>query len=202
MVFLNQIKKQQADILRATLELADSIGVSGITVRNIARQIGLTEGALYRHFRSKTDIFHMVLDQIVHIMFEKLDEIDNQPTSIEEKLTAFARFALEFMADYPGVYRVFFSDELYIRNKPLYSLFRTCLLGLLSRIEQWIETARENGEFRPDTQSQTSALHYLGIIDIAFSAWDILDERTTPILLRGRALLDQFFEVLRRGGSA
>jgi AcrR family transcriptional regulator len=45
--------ERREEILRATLELLGRYGIEGTTVTRIAQAVGITPGALYRHFESR-----------------------------------------------------------------------------------------------------------------------------------------------------
>ncbi|MBI3893947.1 MAG: TetR/AcrR family transcriptional regulator, partial [Candidatus Wallbacteria bacterium] len=49
----NSGHSRRDDILLSARRLVSDLGVKGMTVRELAREVGVTEGALYRHFPSK-----------------------------------------------------------------------------------------------------------------------------------------------------
>ena len=53
MRFFDQLEKRKAEIVEAVLKLADRFGIKGITTKRIAEEVGVVEGSLYRHVRSK-----------------------------------------------------------------------------------------------------------------------------------------------------
>ena len=48
--------RRREEIVEATLDLVADRGVEGATMTRIATAVGVTEGALYRHFESKEEI--------------------------------------------------------------------------------------------------------------------------------------------------
>lgn len=61
--------KQDADKTRSTiLEAAEQLflqkGVAHTSLEQIARQAGVTRGAVYWHFKNKADLFHAMLNQV------------------------------------------------------------------------------------------------------------------------------------------
>ena len=49
-------KNRRAEIVEATIRLVARQGVTGASIRQIASEAGVTEGALYRHFESKDEL--------------------------------------------------------------------------------------------------------------------------------------------------
>jgi AcrR family transcriptional regulator len=56
-------------VLRAAMALADRVGVEGLTMRAIGREVGIEAMSLYRHVRDKEDI----LDGIVDLVYEEIE---------------------------------------------------------------------------------------------------------------------------------
>jgi len=46
------------------LDLFSELGYDGVGLRDLARKVGVRESALYKHFRSKQDIFHTLVRQL------------------------------------------------------------------------------------------------------------------------------------------
>jgi len=51
-------------ILDASLRLFSERGFARTTVRDIARQAGITDAAIYYHFASKRDLFEALIDTV------------------------------------------------------------------------------------------------------------------------------------------
>lgn len=55
----------QALILRTSLNIIDELGLSGLTVRKLAEELGVSAMAIYRHYRSKAEIEQHIVDLVV-----------------------------------------------------------------------------------------------------------------------------------------
>lgn len=53
----------RADIVRAALQLADRDGLDGVSIRNVATQLGTRPMTLYSHVRSKDDLVALMLNE-------------------------------------------------------------------------------------------------------------------------------------------
>lgn len=53
---------RQQEILDAAVRVIESRGFSGLTVRRVADEVGVSEPALYRHFSSKLALLECLLD--------------------------------------------------------------------------------------------------------------------------------------------
>jgi len=54
---------RRADILRAAEKLMRSRGLSGVTTRQISREVGCSEGALYVHFKGRLELLLAMLEE-------------------------------------------------------------------------------------------------------------------------------------------
>ena len=54
-------------ILEVSLELFAQSGYLGTSMSDIAKQLGITKGALYKHYRSKQEILDRIVEHLVCI---------------------------------------------------------------------------------------------------------------------------------------
>ena len=64
--------ERQHQIIEATQSLITSKGMEFVTIDAIAEKVGLTEGAIYKHFRSKRAILTLLIDSIEQNLMETL----------------------------------------------------------------------------------------------------------------------------------
>jgi AcrR family transcriptional regulator len=64
---------RKAQIVQAALRLVGELGLAGVGVARIAREIGITDAALYKHFRSREEILLAVHQQLSERVFAWLD---------------------------------------------------------------------------------------------------------------------------------
>ena len=58
---MTELTDKQKQIVEAAIELISEKSIQGLTIKNLSQKIGLTEGAIYRHFESKLDILLTIL---------------------------------------------------------------------------------------------------------------------------------------------
>jgi TetR/AcrR family transcriptional regulator len=56
--------KRKDQIIDAAKRLISQYGSEHVTVRRMAKQVGISEAAIYRHFKSKADILSFLVDHI------------------------------------------------------------------------------------------------------------------------------------------
>jgi TetR/AcrR family transcriptional regulator len=197
--FQDYLGQRKAEIISAALKLADEVGITGITTKRLAQEVGVVEGALYRHIKTKLDIFSMILDLSTHLIDQKFKEIQVRKLDPSAALRDFYVFAVDFLEDSPGIYLLLFSDALYVENTALLRQFRTFILNLKGRFEVLIRRGVRTRVFRSDVNPQTFAILYLGVIHTAFTLWNIVETRAKSFRKTALPLIEEFLNSMRAG---
>ena len=74
-----------------SIKLFASRGIAETSVRDITRAVGISEGALYRHFESKEDLVWQAFERNYTAFAAELDALASQPISVKEKIAAMIR---------------------------------------------------------------------------------------------------------------
>lgn len=98
-------KNRRDEIVAATVRLVARQGVSGASIRQIASEAGVTEGALYRHFENKDDLCQQAYQQIVADMAAEKEQILKSPeASAASRLHDWIRLSYEYFDKYPEAF--------------------------------------------------------------------------------------------------
>jgi len=57
-----ELSARQQQIIEASIGLIDRLGIQGFTIKNLSKEIGISEPAIYRHFESKVEILSTILE--------------------------------------------------------------------------------------------------------------------------------------------
>jgi AcrR family transcriptional regulator len=107
-------------ILDVTADLMRNSGLAGVTTREIARAAGLTEAALYRHFKSKEDLLTCALAERLPAFLEILKELHQRvgQQSVRAMLVRVAEAAVPFYRQaMPMLSAVFGDPHLLARHR-------------------------------------------------------------------------------------
>lgn len=97
-------KSRKDNVIAATISLVAKNGVHSTTVRQIAREAGVTEAALYRHFDNKEDLFIKVYCRIVAEMAAVKEEILESGKPIREKIREWIRVSYDYYDRFPDAF--------------------------------------------------------------------------------------------------
>jgi AcrR family transcriptional regulator len=196
------LEKRKADIIIAVLRLVDRAGVNGVTTKRIAMEVGVAEGALYKHFKSKNEIFLRILEVTELQLQEEYAGMTARRLGPAQWLADLFRFLAAYLEEYPGLYRTVFSDALYTGDGDLRQRFRTTIHGLKESAEQAIRAGVAAGMFRPGLDPHTSAIMFLGVVDTSFTLWSIFEERRRGLAEVARPLFAEYMNALRQGPAS
>ncbi len=192
------IDNRKFDIFYSSLVLADKYGISGITTKNLAKEIGFREGALYKHVKSKTDIFFMILDISKQVITDFFNELDSMNLNSENKLKEWFYFSIEALEELPGIYRVLFSDELYVKENTLFIKFKELTETLAEHLKRIIERGKSNNIFKKDIDSYLSSIIYLGSINTCFTIWNIVEDRKRSLKEISEPILKEYLYYIKK----
>lgn len=94
-------------ILDAACTLYLEKGLQGLSLREVARQVGISATAIYRHFMNKEDLVIHVVDKGFRIFGSYLQRALEEKTP-EERLNKSGWSYVEFALDHPGYYNLIF----------------------------------------------------------------------------------------------
>jgi len=80
-------KDTKQRILEAALEMFSSKGYAGTNIRELTASLGLVKSSMYKHFKSKEDIWNTLLDELILYYNERFgspDHLPPVPDSLEE----------------------------------------------------------------------------------------------------------------------
>lgn len=106
------ISYRQLEIIEAAGRLLTSSGVSGLTIKNLAKEMGFSESALYRHFTSKEEIIVALLTYLADLMDERLSRLIKGDEDPEEKFRKLFGSQVELFSKHPHFVVAVFSDGL------------------------------------------------------------------------------------------
>lgn len=95
----------QLKILQAVAVLLEN-PAHKLTINLIAQEIQVTEGAIYRHFRSKEAIFEAIMNYLESNLITPLNAIQQQSTDSQYRLEQLFKTYMNFLEGHPGFCRL------------------------------------------------------------------------------------------------
>ncbi len=106
------ISDRQLEIIEAAGKILTDSGVSGLTIKNLAKVMQFSESAIYRHFTSKEEIIIVLLNYLADSTDERYSIAISSEQSPEEKFTTMFQNQFSFFKKNPHFVVAVFSDGL------------------------------------------------------------------------------------------
>ncbi len=164
---------RQSEIIDRSIEIIASKGIQGLTIKNLAKEIGISEPAIYRHFKSKTEIILAILENF-KIMAEFLSEsMETFKGSAYEKISFMFSKMIEIFAAQPSIVSVVFSEEIFKNEEALLKKIRIIMNLHQNTIENIISKGQQEGNVRKDISKDSLALLVMGALRLLVKRWDL-----------------------------
>jgi TetR/AcrR family transcriptional regulator len=156
--------ERRAVIVEAVIELAAEQNPHGITTAAIAGRMGLTQGALFRHFPNKAAILEAVMAWTAERLLTRLDTSLQGVPSPLAALRAMFMAHVEFVAEHPGVPRLLFGELQQAGKTASRDMVQSLLKRYRERLYRLIEEGKTNQELDMNLDTEAAAILFIGTI--------------------------------------
>lgn len=159
---------RQAELADAALRLIATKGLTALSTRALADEVGLTTGAIFRHFRSLEDLLEAVVARVEVVLDSTFPAAEGTPL---ERLASFVEERTSAVTDREGIVRLVLSDQLHLAL-PRRGAERldACVQKTRVFLVATLREAQDLGEVRDDVTAEALALIVMGTIQaLAFS---------------------------------
>ena len=167
---------RQQEIIDASLNIISSIGIQGLTIKNLSKRIGISEPAIYRHYENKISILLAILDYFKSSgeqMFRKQVNSDDGPLM---KIECIFQGHFEAFERNPSLVSVIFSEEIF-RNEPI---LQEKIAEIMDRnsnvIKALVAEGQAKGEIKPNIESKYLTLIIIGALRMMVKRWQMGDK--------------------------
>ncbi len=103
---------RREEILRALALMLETHPGSRITTAALAREVGVSEAALYRHFPSKAKMLEGLIEFIEESLFTRVSRIMTEEPTAQQRCSKLLALVLTFAERNPGMSRLLAGDAL------------------------------------------------------------------------------------------
>lgn len=188
--------ERRAATLDAVIALAAQHDPGEISTAAIAQRMGVTQGALFRHFPTKEAILEAVINRVAEQLLARLDAAGQSATRPAEALRAMFLAHTDFVAEHPGVPRLLFGELQRSGATAPKQVASTLLAEYAERLRQRLQDGCACGAFDAELDLEAAATLFIGsvqgLVMQALIAGDVqrirrLAPRVFAIYLRGIA---------------
>ncbi len=137
-------KSRRQQILEALASMLEESPGARITTAALAKQVGVSEAALYRHFPSKSKMFEGLIEFIEESIFSRISLILSEEADAFVRCEKILHLMLAFAEKNPGITRILTGDALAGETDRL----RQRVVQLFDRIETQLKQILREAELR------------------------------------------------------
>lgn len=185
------LTKRQTEIIDAAIDLTAQGGIQNLTIKHLGDALGITEPAIYRHFRNKSEIVKTMIACFDGAVPAAAPELHGF-----EAITAFARNRFRQAEAKPSLARVMFAEELFMDDEEFTELMFRMMHRHKADLERHFLEAQENGEIRRDIPSDTLFRLVFGPVRLLIKQWG-MTRGAFDLRSKGEELLETLKTILR-----
>ena len=160
-------------ILMTALQLFAKDGYEAVSVRTIAEELGMTKGALYRHYKNKRDIFDCIVERMIQLDAQRAREYHMPDEGYDTKPDAYENTTLQSIQTYTiEQFRFWTEDEFasrfrkmltleQYRSEEMAELYSQCIVaGPVAYMEDLFRELIQKGVLKGENPRQLAAEYY------------------------------------------
>ena len=162
---------RQQEIIDVAMRIIADRGIQQLTMNNIARQIGISEPAIYRHFTSKQSLLLAMLAQ-----FKRRAEFQSKQAQFFESsgIILLETLFLEYISlfvNHPHMAAVMFSEDAFRSDPQVHAEIFSVMTVVHDTVTGVMNRAQTKGEIRSDVPSAHLAFAMLGSLRLLVKHW-------------------------------
>lgn len=180
--------ERQREIVAAVLSLACERGPDSITTQAIADRIGVTQGAVFRHFPNKEAIWLAVFSWVRESLGAAIDAALARARSPLAQIEQAFLAHVAFVAANPGVPRALYHELQYPGTSPVRTQVAKMIAAYRKRLSLLFTQAKAARELPADLDPTLAAVLFLGAVQ-GLVIQSALDADGVAMMKRARRLL-------------
>ena len=157
-------EERRAATVQAVVDLAAEQNPADITTTAIADRMGLTQGALFRHFPNKDAILEATMTWVGERLLVRVDKAAEGAKSPAAALEAMFMAHIDFAAKHPGVPRMLFGELQRSGETLAKRMVQTLIRQYEQRLRRLMEAGKVQGELDADLNVDAAAVLFIGTI--------------------------------------
>ncbi len=162
---------RRMQIVQAALRIIGSRGVGALTTAAIAKEVGISEANLYRHFENKEEILNAMTEQIGAGLEENLRAVTSG--SPVARLKKIYKLHLEYIEKNDGIPRLVFSEQLHMRQTHIREKLLEKINAYSLKVSGIIKEGQNGEVIRRELNPHALSLIFIGMVQVTTLKWSL-----------------------------
>jgi AcrR family transcriptional regulator len=168
---LTQIRKRE--IIDAARKIIANKGMKELTVREVARGVGISEGNIYRHFQSKKDILFLLMDDVELTLSNAIRESVSPEKSTLENLEGILKAHISESEQMRGLSFIIIAETMRLGDEDLRQRMFQVVTKYLNNISNMLDEGVKKGTIRNDIDPDAAALMFFALVQSVVTLWSL-----------------------------
>lgn len=195
---MQQFTGRQIEIMEAATNRISKFGIQNLTIKTLAEDIGLSEPALYRHFKSKNEILLSLLEYFKTEMKNGIQSISFKSNETEgDKLRAIFNSQLQTFTDKPAIVSVIFAESIFHFDDSLSYKVSEIMEMMQEFVKANIDAGQKNGTYNKLIGSSTLTTIIIGAMRMTVLKWK-LSKHKSNLVKDGKTVLEGVLKMVEK----
>ena len=154
---------RQEEIKQAVLEIVRIEGIKAISTKNLAKYTGLSEGAIFRHFKTKRDIIISIIDDVAENLIEKLRQVSIEKTEADKRLFKYICTTITYLTENNGITILLFTEASHTNDTTMMEKLNFIFSSQRELVGKIISDGIEQGIWDENISIDDITMLYMGI---------------------------------------
>ena len=195
---MQEFTDRQVEIMEAATLRISKFGIQNLTRKTLAEDIGLSEPALYRHFKSKNEILWSLLEYFKSEMSNRIQSLPFKPSDSEsDKLRAIFNSQLKTFVNKPAIVSVIFAESIFHYEENL-SLKVVEIMDMMQDVVKAnIKKGQELEQYNKLISASTLTTILMGGMRMTVLKWKLSGHKSN-LVKEGKAVLDGILKMIEK----
>ncbi len=157
-------EQRRLETVETLIDLAAEQNPSSISTQALADKMGLTQGAIFRHFPTKESIFSGVMGWVADRLMKHIHKaIDTDAVAIDQLESMFLAH-ISFVSQHPGIPRILFGELQHDKDSVPKQMVKKLIVQYADLLRNIMQAGQEKGQLNPDLDIEAATLLFIGSI--------------------------------------
>ena len=195
----SEVRRHQ--IVHTARKILATQGMASLTMQELAREVGVSEGAIYRHFKSKDEILIELIHEIERSLLDAITEAERPGDDALGHLKHLFHRHFSSLERRSGVSFVVVAEALRFGDPPVKQAARPMVERYLRSLAAIVSGGKDRGEINQGVDPNAAALMFFGMIQASVTLWSF-SQRSHPLTQHSASLWEMFHSGLTSGNHA
>ena len=192
----NSISSRQFELIEAAGRILSASGVGGLTIKNLAKEMGFAESAVYRHFDSKEAVITAMLAYLSETMDERLGKVISAENNPTENFEAVFLSHMEFFSKKPHFVVAVFSDGLMEESQKINAAILRIMHVNMKHLTPVILQGQQLGFFTDAVSAEDLTHIVMGALRLQMFKWRVANFEF-DISEKGQKLVSNLLKIIQ-----